>query len=133
MADVDRGLAVLDRAIANRPKLVSAANKQATLEGLWDKGLPPGFKTGWPSVDALYTVVPGQLTVTTGWPNSGKSEWVDALAVNLARQGWHIAYFSPENMPIELHVAKLMEISLSGADGRISKRTGCVRGSRALA
>jgi twinkle protein len=109
MADVDRGLAVLDRAIANRPKLVSAANKQATLEGLWDKGLPPGFKTGWPSVDALYTVVPGQLTVTTGWPNSGKSEWVDALAVNLARQGWHIAYFSPENMPIELHVAKLME------------------------
>lgn len=109
MADIDRGQSVLDRSIANRPKLVSAVNKQAVLESLWDKGLPPGFATGWPSVDAYYTVVPGQLTITTGWPNSGKSEWVDALAVNLSRQGWHIAFFSPENMPVELHQAKLME------------------------
>lgn len=109
MADIDRGQSVLDRGIANRPRLVSAVNKQAVLEELWDKGLPPGFATGWPSVDSLYTVVPGQMTITTGWPNSGKSEWVDALAVNLARQGWRIAFFSPENMPIELHVAKLME------------------------
>jgi twinkle protein len=109
MADIDKGQAVLDRSAASRPKLVSAVSKQAVLEDLWDKGLPPGFATGWPSVDELYTVVPGQLTVATGWPNSGKSEWVDALAVNLARQGWRIAYFSPENMPVELHIAKLME------------------------
>lgn len=109
MADIDRGQAVLDRGIANKPRLVSAVNKQAVLEELWDKGLPPGFATGWKSVDEYYTVVPGQMTITTGWPNSGKSEWVDALAVNLVRQGWHIAFFSPENMPVELHQAKLME------------------------
>lgn len=109
MADIDRGQGVLDRGIANRPRLISALNKQAVLEDLWDKGLPPGFLTGWPSVDALYTVVPGQLSVVTGWPNSGKSEWVDALLVNLAHQGWRVALFSPENMPIELHVAKIME------------------------
>jgi twinkle protein len=92
-----------------RSRLLSAANKRAQLEDLWDKGMPGGFKTGWPSVDQLYTVVPGQLTVVTGWPNSGKSEWVDALLVNLARQGWHLAYFSPENQPIELHIAKILE------------------------
>lgn len=109
MADLDRGQAVLDQSIASRPRLVSAVNKQAQIESLWDQGLPPGYQTGWPSVDALYTVVPGQLTIATGWPNSGKSEWVDALTVNLSRQGWHIAFFSPENVPVALHQIKLME------------------------
>jgi twinkle protein len=31
-------------------------------------------------------VPPGELTLVTGVPNSGKSEWLDALAVNLAAQ-----------------------------------------------
>lgn len=79
------------------------------VEELWKRGLPPGDKTGWVSVDAHYTVVPGQVTIITGWPGSGKSEWLDALLVNLMHQGWRTAIFSPENHPIELHVAKFME------------------------
>jgi twinkle protein len=76
---------------------------------LWEDGLPPGFKTGWPSVDKHYTVLPGQMTIVTGWPGSGKSEWVDALAVNLIKDKWGFAIFSPENQPHELHLAKLCE------------------------
>jgi len=76
---------------------------------LWENGLPAGDKTGWPSLDKHYTVVPGQLTVVTGWPGSGKSEWVDALIVNLIHQGWRAALFSPENQPIKLHAAKILE------------------------
>jgi len=79
------------------------------LNRLWEKGLPPGFKTGWVSVDRHYTVAPGQLTILTGWPGSGKSEWLDALLINLARQGWRTALFSPENYPSEIHVAKMLE------------------------
>lgn len=79
------------------------------IQGIWEKGLPPGFKTGWPTVDRHYTVVPGQLTVVTGWPGSGKSEWVDALMVNLLNEGFGFAIFSPENQPYELHVAKITE------------------------
>jgi len=79
------------------------------VEALWDKGLPAGESTGWPSVDRHYTVVPGQFTVLTGWPGSGKSEWLDALALNLARRGWRFAIFSPENAPAEVHVAKFIE------------------------
>jgi twinkle protein len=79
------------------------------LSELWEAGLPPGFKTGWPSVDKHYTVLPGQLTIVTGWPGSGKSEWVDALAVNLIKDKWGFAIFSPENQPYELHLAKLCE------------------------
>jgi twinkle protein len=73
-------------------------------------GLPKGASTGWRSVDELYTVAMGQWTVITGTPNSGKSEWLDALLVNLAKQGgWHHVIFSPENMPLEQHHAKIVE------------------------
>ena len=42
-------------------------------------------------------VVPGELTIITGVPNSGKSEWIDALLVNLAWQhGWCFAMCSME-------------------------------------
>jgi twinkle protein len=75
--------------------------------------MPAGDKTGWPSLDRHYTVMPGQITIVTGWPSSGKSEWLDALLVNLSRQNWRMAIFSPENQPIALHAAKLME-KLSG-------------------
>ncbi|GMH41214.1 hypothetical protein BSKO_09124 [Bryopsis sp. KO-2023] len=44
-----------------------------------------GLSTGWPSLDAFYKVVPGELSIVTGVPNSGKSEFLDALAVNLAQ------------------------------------------------
>ena len=36
------------------------------------------------SLDEYYTVRPGEFTVLTGIPNSGKSNWLDALNVNLA-------------------------------------------------
>lgn len=69
-----------------------------------------GLATGWESVDQFYTVEPGQLTVVTGIPSSGKSEWLDALALNLATlHGWHFAVCSPENAPLALHCAKLVE------------------------
>jgi len=87
----------------------SPLDLQASVERLWDAGLPPGASTGWPSVDRHYTVAPGQLTVLTGWPGSGKSEWLDALVLNLARCGWRFALYSPENSPAELHVAKYLE------------------------
>lgn len=75
----------------------------------WVTPTPRGDLTGWPAVDELYSVVPGQMTIVTGWPSSGKSEWVDALAMNLQRQGWKFAICSPENKPVDLHAAKLLE------------------------
>lgn len=69
-----------------------------------------GLSTGWATVDQFYTVEPGQLSIVTGIPSSGKSEWLDALALNLAAQhGWRFALCSPENAPVETHCAKLIE------------------------
>ena len=43
-------------------------------------------------------MVPGELTIVTGVPNSGKSEWIDALLINLAlREQWTFAMCSMEN------------------------------------
>ncbi|KAI3682971.1 hypothetical protein L1987_83390 [Smallanthus sonchifolius] len=43
-------------------------------------------------------IVPGELTIVTGVPNSGKSEWIDALLCNLNRSaGWKFALCSMEN------------------------------------
>jgi twinkle protein len=73
-------------------------------------GLPRGQSTGWPSVDKFYTVGMSQWTLVTGTPNSGKSEWLDALMVNLARRAeWKFWIYSPENQPLALHHAKIIE------------------------
>lgn len=76
-------------------------------------GLPKGALTGWKCVDDLYTVGMGQWTLVTGTPGSGKSEWLDALMVNLAKaEGWpewQFVIYSPENWPLELHHAKIIE------------------------
>lgn len=77
---------------------------------MYDGGMPSGLTTGWECVDANWRVQPGQLLVVTGVPGHGKSEWVDALTVNLALDhGWSTAMFSPENYPIRLHLMKLAE------------------------
>jgi twinkle protein len=81
------------------------------VKSLWHTGgLPKGSSTGWPSVDKLYTVGLGQWTLVTGWPGSGKSEWLDALLVNLAkREKWRFVIYSPENWPLALHHSKIIE------------------------
>lgn len=77
---------------------------------MYDEGVPNGLTTGWECVDKHWRIQPGQLTVVTGIPGHGKSEWVDALCVNLALEhGWRTAYYSPENYPVRLHMMKLAE------------------------
>jgi len=48
-----------------------------------------GVTTGWASLDRLYRPVRGEVTVVTGTPGSGKSEFLFSLALNLAMtHGW---------------------------------------------
>lgn len=91
--------------------IVPHATIAAEVVELWKSGgLPRGHSTGWKCVDELYTVGMGQWTLITGTPNSGKSEWLDAVMVNLAKQGgWHFVIYSPENWPLPLHHSKIIE------------------------
>jgi len=80
------------------------------LNELWTKGTGKGTSTGYLNVDEIYTVAQSQLTVVTGYPSSGKSNFVDQLMVNLARrEGWKFAICSFENQP-ETHISRLTEL-----------------------
>ena len=77
---------------------------------LYETGFQPGLSTGWDAVDVYYTISAGELSVITGIPNHGKSNWLDALCVNLARDaGWVTAFFTPENQPYHRHLATIAE------------------------
>jgi twinkle protein len=76
---------------------------------LYSNGMMGGLSTGMPSVDELFTIKQGQLSIVTGVPGSGKSEFIDQLMVNLAQKyDWKFAVASFENPP-PLHIAKLAE------------------------
>ncbi len=80
------------------------------IEKIYSDGMPKGCSSGWYGVDPLYRVHKAQLAIVTGIPGSGKSEWLDAMAVNLVRSDkWHVAFFSPENRPEEYHCVKHLE------------------------
>lgn len=90
-------------------RLISPTDLSEPLTRLYREGMPRGSSTGWPALDRHYTIAPGYLSICTGWPNSGKSEFLDALMLNLTGQGWEFLVYSPENQPYELHLAKLAE------------------------
>lgn len=76
----------------------------------YSQGVQCGESTGWSNLDELYSVKPGELTIVTGIPGSGKSNFVDALAVNLIMgPGWRFGVFSPENWPLQRHAQTLTE------------------------
>lgn len=78
------------------------------IDDIYTSGMGRGESTGYPSVDDLYTVSAGMLTIVTGHPSSGKSEFVDQVMLNLAQsKGWTFAIASFENEP-RLHIAKLI-------------------------
>jgi len=90
---------------------ISEADKfKQSIEDLYTKGNGRGTSTGYPSLDEIYTVGSGQLTVVTGYPSSGKSNFVDQIMVNLAKANdWKFCICSFENQP-ETHIVRLMEI-----------------------
>lgn len=90
--------------------LYEAKNVFSSVDRIYVNGFPEGQKTGWESLDDFYRVMPGQWTLVTGIPSHGKSEFLDALAINLAEQyGAVFGVCSPENQPLDYYVVKLLE------------------------
>ncbi len=78
------------------------------VDDIYKDGIGSGTSTGYKAVDPLYTVVEGQLTVVTGHPSSGKSEFVDQIMLNISKdKGWKFGICSFENEP-RIHIAKLI-------------------------
>lgn len=91
-------------------EILEPATLNRQIEELYAKGLAPGYSTGFPSLDEHFTIAKGQMTGITGVPGHGKSNLLDAIAVNVARrEELHAAIFSPENFPAARHAARILE------------------------
>ncbi len=80
-----------------------------TVVDYYENGYPKGVAAGIGEFDDLLTFSGGQMTVVTGSPNMGKSEFIDYIVTSLARKhNWKFTMCSFEN-PVPFHVTKLME------------------------
>ena len=88
----------------------TASDIEPRIDVLYQSGLHQGATIGHPNFDQYLSFETKSLGIVTGIPNHGKSEWLDEMVYRLnLRYGWKWAYFSPENEPLELHMAKLIE------------------------
>lgn len=75
----------------------------------YENGYPQGCAAGIGEFDELLTFTGGQLTILTGAPSSGKSEFLDYIVTSLARKhDWKFSVCSFEN-PVAIHTSKFME------------------------
>lgn len=101
-------------------EVIRFSDMHENLQKIFKTGFVRGLSTGWPSLDAIFTVRKKEWTLLTGIPGSGKTEFLDNLVVNMIRiHQWKFALFSAENLPYERHAASLLE-KFTG----ISLRTG---------
>ena len=78
--------------------LVSIRDVQSEVDALYTHGAQRGLTTGWPSLDSLYSVHPGDLTVIVAAPSAGKTTLGLNVVANVAvRHDWKIAICSTEN------------------------------------
>jgi twinkle protein len=90
--------------------IISPADCLDQLMVEYQSGVEHGLSTGWKAFDEFYTVRVGEMTIITGIPGSGKSNFLDAMCINLVlKHRWRIGYFSPENWPVQRHIKTLLE------------------------
>lgn len=89
---------------------ISMDDMYETVVDFYENGYPKGYACHVSDeFDEHLTFYPGQLTVVTGPPGSGKSEFVDGIMTGLAKHhGWNFGVCSFE-CPPPIHVTKLAE------------------------
>lgn len=89
-------------------KVLSAQFLKEEINNLYELGMPTGYELGL-KVDNLFRLDTSMVSVITGVPNFGKSEFLDFTCVRLNKKyGLKTLYYSPENFPVKRHLAKLL-------------------------
>lgn len=111
---VKYGKEALREAIVSAPQcplenVVTAKDVAKDLESFYEHGHQKGFGIGLKEFDSIFTTYTKQFIVVTGFPSSGKSDFVDQMCVGYnILHNWKIAYASTENFPAYLHVDKIV-------------------------
>jgi twinkle protein len=89
--------------------ILDVAGEANLLDIVWKHGYPPGAKTGIHTLDQIWGWYKGDVYVVTGYPNHGKSPFVDFCALSLAvHHGWRWGVFSPEYDRFGIYLIRLM-------------------------
>ena len=89
---------------------ISTHDLESALLDLHAFGLQPGVSSGWASLDPFYTIKPGQVTIITGMPHSGKSPVVMQMVLHcVLTHQWKVAVSSPEHLPYDNLLAHLYQ------------------------
>jgi len=85
--------------------------KDVDLMGYWKHGAKEGVSTGLKSIDPFwkFATEAGELVIATGYPASGKSDFILDILVKQAKHGRKSAIFSPEEFPLPRLMKKCME------------------------
>lgn len=87
-----------------------AADYVDKVKGLYINGHVHGYSLPWESIKKHMQIVRGWIHVFTGFPGSGKTEFMLDIAVSLAtKYNLKWAIFSPENYPAEDIISNLIE------------------------
>ena len=80
---------------------------------LYHNGLPETIKPKHPTFakfNEMYSVMRGQLTIGTGIPSHGKSNFTEWYALNLVKDyNMKMSMFTPEHSPMSLHQTTLIQ------------------------
>ena len=89
--------------------VVTAEDVIDDLEMFYRDGHQKGFGIGLGEFDSIFTTYTKQFIVVTGFPSSGKSDFVDQMCVGYNMlHNFKVAYASTENFPAYLHVDKIV-------------------------
>lgn len=107
--------------------VVTLNDYRLDLENFYINGSPKGWECGLPALDSIYSIEPGQYTIVTGTPASGKSELVDSICIGYAlKYGFKTAFASPENKPNMLHGDKILR-KIAGYRPTTADQVGSIR------
>lgn len=89
--------------------VLRVSDMETQLDDFYKNGIQNGYKIGIADFDSIFSTYTKQFIVVTGFPSSGKSDWVDQMTIGYNMMyGWKTAYASVENFPQYLHVDKLI-------------------------
>jgi twinkle protein len=96
-----------------RPPAEALLTAQAVwkeLKNAWFNEDPNGLPTHFPTLAPYWSWLPDEVTLVTGWPGHGKSEFMLQLMLTKSvYEGWKWALYVPENMPARRIITKLVQ------------------------
>ena len=89
--------------------IISMSEMSDTIDDFYLHGYPDGFKSGIYPLDQQFRITLGQMTIVTGIPGHGKSEFIDFLMTKLSLNNNLICAVISFETNVPLHATKIIQ------------------------